>query len=136
MPDEGGAFLNDDAHGLEITQEFGVRLKLATLLDGHIAIYRAMDRDRLGADFAFDDGVFAERENTFGDDLAVELAIKNHFAVELERAGELDIAGEDVFRSGGFRNQGGDVVKVHVERDATRFQSKGSTASRLKNAAS
>ncbi len=114
VADEGGAFLDDDAHGFEVAEEFRVGLEFAALLDGDIAVHGAVDGDGLRADLAFDSGVLAKDERAFGDDFAVEFAVENHFGVELEGAGQLHIAGKDVLGGGGFGNERGDVVKVHV----------------------
>ena len=113
MADEGGPLLDDDTHRFEVAKEFGVGFQLAALLHSHITIYRAVNDDGLGADIAFDHGIFSESESAFGDDFAVEFAVENHFAVEFQSPCQLDITGEDVFGCGGFRYKRGDVVQVH-----------------------
>ena len=121
MADEGGALLDDDTHRLEVAEEFGVGLQFAAFLDCHIAVHGAVDDDCFRANISFDHGIFAESENAFGDDFAVEFAIENHFAVEFQSSCQLNITSEDVFGCGGFRDERSDVVEVHVALQATHF---------------
>ena len=77
MADKCGTFLDDDAHGFEIAQKFRVGFQFAAFLDCYIAVYRTVNGDGLGADFAFDDGIFSKSESAFGNDFAIEFAVKN-----------------------------------------------------------
>lgn len=96
MANECGSLFDDDAHGLEVTEKFGIRLQFTALLNSHIPIHRSVDRYGFGPDFSFDNGVFAKCERPFRDDLTIELAVENHLCVEFDRSSEFDIAGENV----------------------------------------
>jgi len=58
MPDEGCSLFDDDAHGLQVAKKLGVGFELAALLDSHVAIHCAMDRDRLRANLTFHNRIF------------------------------------------------------------------------------
>lgn len=127
MPNEGCALFDDDAHGLQIAKKLGVGFQFAALLDSHIAIHSAVNRDGLRADLAFHDGVFSKDERAFGDDLAVELAVENEFGVELECSSQLHITGENILGGGGFGNERSDIVEVHDFAETTLERVRRST---------
>ena len=119
MPDEGCALFDDDAHGLQVTQKLGVGFEFAALLDSHVAVHCAVDRDGLRANLAFHNRIFSKNERTFRDDLAFEFAVENEFGVELECSSQFHITGENVFGSGGFGDERGDIVEVHDFAETT-----------------
>ena len=127
MPDEGCALFDDDAHGLQIAKKLGVGFEFAALLDSHVAIHCAMDRDRLRANLTFHNRIFSKDERAFGDDLTIQLAVKNEFGVELECSSQFHITGENVFGSGGFGDERGDIVEVHDFAETTLERVRRST---------
>jgi len=127
MPDEGCSLFDDDAHGLQVAKKLGVGFELAALLDSHVAIHCAMDRDRLRANLTFHNRIFSKDECAFGDDLTIQLAVKNEFGVELECSSQFHITGENVFGSGGFGDERGDIVEVHDFAETTLERVRRST---------
>ena len=119
MPDEGRALFDDDTHGLQVAKKFGIGFEFATLLDSHVAVHCAVDRNGLRANLTFDNRVFSKDERTFRDDLAFKLAVENEFGLELESTSQFHITGENVFRSGGFGDERGDIVEVHDFAETT-----------------
>ena len=119
MPDEGCALFDDDAHGLQIAKKLGVGFEFAALLDSHVAVHCAVDRDGLRANLTFHNRIFPKDECALGDDLTIQLAVKNEFGVELECSSQFHITGENVFGSGGFGDERGDIVEVHDFAETT-----------------
>ncbi len=119
MPDEGRALFDDDAHGLQIAKKLGVGFEFAALLDSHVAVHCAVDRNGLRANLTFYNRVFSKDERTFRDDLAFKLAVENEFGLELESTSQFHITGENVFRCGGFGDERGDIVEVHDFAETT-----------------
>ena len=116
--DEGGAFFNDDAHGLEIAGELGAGLEFAAFGDRDVARHIAVNYDGFGFHFATHVGIFSERERTgVGNNLAFDLAVKNQLVFKSNRPLDIHIIGEDIFR-GWRRGVGGkaagQVIQIHT----------------------
>ena len=73
-----------------------MRLQLAALFDGDIAMHFAEDGDGFGFDFAFDFGVFADGKCASGGDFAFDFSVNHQFVLKLDGAFDFDVAAEDV----------------------------------------
>src|SRR5256885_1682377 len=95
--DESRAFLDDETRCLQVALQRATRLQLAAFRHGDVTLHFAVNRDRLRLDLAVDVGVFADRQNAVGINLALNFSVNEELLLEFDRAFDFDVARENVF---------------------------------------
>jgi hypothetical protein len=91
LTDERGAFLDDEAGCLEVTNQLRAALELTTLFHRDIPVHLAVNGDGFGLDLTANLGVLTDDQNAWGENFAFDLAVDGQVILELDRPFDLDV---------------------------------------------